>query len=440
MLLLLLTLTANAGVELGSYGRVQVSSDLDGGHGDAVDVVSHGTRLEKSPYLELDVVFGRRLDDGSLFEVVVTPALQGDLFHYDGEWDADLAVRNLYVQASDFSSIPLSAWAGSRMYRGDDVHLLDFWPLDELNTVGGGLDWKPGDWTVSVHTGLNRLTAEEYQVQWRDVPGEGGLDTETVLFMDRQRSVSSLKVDRLLPSGGDVTFRVRAYGELQVLPEGTRVEEEQLLERTLPSDLGSVVGLQLSAWGWANDSHTHVFLRRATGLAAYDELAVPTYGFDTDYRVAGATEYMAAIAGNHETDRLGLLWGGYVRRFEDADSIEVDVDDRWEAAVAVRPIWFTGEHTSLGLELSHQWLRPDGLNPHTRDHDVPQVTKLALLPALQLAPGSFSRPQIRLQYIASYLNDDARLWFDERDERHRANLQHFVGIGAEWWLNSRSYR
>ena len=24
------------------------------------------------------------------------------------------------------------------MYRGDDVYLFDFWPLDNLNTVGGG--------------------------------------------------------------------------------------------------------------------------------------------------------------------------------------------------------------------------------------------------------------------------------------------------------------
>ena len=28
----------------------------------------------------------------------------------------------------------MGIWAGSRMYRGDDIYLLDFWPLDNLNT------------------------------------------------------------------------------------------------------------------------------------------------------------------------------------------------------------------------------------------------------------------------------------------------------------------
>lgn len=443
LFLLFLSSLAQAGVTVGSYGRVQASSDLFGGEGDAVDVVSHGTRLEKDPYLELDVVLDHRAEDDApfedaIFEIVITPAVEGEPFHYDGEWDADLAMRNLYAEARGFSPGPLSVWAGSRMYRGDDVHLLDFWPLDELNTVGGGADWRPEGWDLGLHAGFNRLTDGEWQVQYLDVADEGGVGTETVLYMDRTRLLTSARVARLIDAG-DVTFRVKGYGEFQGLPPANRVEEDWE-NVSLPYDWGTVVGAQLSAWGWGHDSFVHLFARHATGLAAYGELTVPEDGLADDLTVHDAKEYQVALSGNTETERLGVLVGGYVRRFEDADGVDVDVDDRWEAAVALRPTLFTSEHTSLGLELSQQWLRPDGLNPHTRDHDVPLVTKVAVLPAVQVARGSLARPQIRLQYIYTHLNDDARLWFDEDDVRHRSNHQHFLGVGAEWWLNSRSYR
>jgi hypothetical protein len=442
-LFLLAALPAMAEVSLGSYGRIQASTDLSGGQGDAVDVVSHGTRLEKDPYLELDVVFSEELegaDRTALFEVVVTPALAGDLFHYDGEWDADLALRNLYAEARGFSAAPLSAWAGSRMVRGDDVHLLDFWPLDELNTVGGGLMLQPEGWDMRLQAGLNRLSAEDWQVQWTEVPDESAVGSESVLSMDRQRLTSSAQAARLLPFGDGNTVRLKAYGELQALPSGTRYEDDGEIERELPADFGSILGAQMSAWGWGHDCFAHLFVRYATGLSAYGDLTVPTDGMDIDGTVREAREFQTAISANHENERLGLLVGGYLRRFVDADGVSTDVDDRWEAAIALRPTLFLNDFSSLGVEVSQQVLRPDGLNPHSRQHDVPMVTKLAVLPALQLGKGSLARPQIRAQYILTYLNDDARLWFDTRDERHRSNVQHFLGVGAEWWINSRSYR
>lgn len=439
-LLLLLSPPLLAGVAVGSYGRVQSSSDLEGGEGTAVNVVSHGTRLEAGPYLEMDFVMSRKDEKGASFEAVITPALQGDLFHYDGTWDADLALRNLYVEASRFSRAPLSAWAGSRMYRGDDVYLLDFWPLDEVNTVGGGIRYRPEGWDLSAHVGFNRLTEGEWQVQELEVPDEGGLGTESVLTMDRQRAIATAGAARLIPVGEN-TLRIKGYAEVQGLPEGTRLEtDEHFDDETLPAQWGSLAGVQLSAWGWAPDSFVHLFVREATGLAAFGELTVPIESTAPDQKVTDARELMVALSGNTQSARWGSLVGAYVRRFEDGDGVNVDVDDRWEAAVALRPVLFTSRTTSLGMEVSQQWLRPDGLNPHTRDHDVPLVTKIAFLPALQPEPGTLARPQIRLQYILTLQNDDARLWYDEADVRRQANLHQFVGIGAEWWMNSRSYR
>ncbi len=438
MIPLLIIRAASADAFIGSYGRVGVSADATGGQGDAVNVVSWGSRLEKPPYLELDLGFDERLEDGARFRVVVTPAVSGDLFHYTGQWTADLTLRNLYAEADAFVDAPLSVWAGSRIYRGDDVYLLDFWPMDMLNTVGGGASWHPEGLAVDLHAGLSRLegedaTGEAWQHQETEAVEAGGVGTESILVLDRQRLVGS---GRLTWSGSDLG-RIRLYGEVHRLPEGQRLTDEYS-EETLPADRGSVLGTQLSLW--SPGGFTHLWLRYATGLGTIGDLGIPTDGIATDQTFAGAREGRLALASNHDGDTLGVMVGGYLRRFTDADAdIGTDVDDRWEANIAVRPGVTLSEHVRLAAEISHQWLRPDGLNPRTAAHAIPQVTRLAALPTVQIAPGGFSRPHIQLQYIYSHLNNDARAWYAEDDVRHRSNHQHFIGVNAEWWLNSATY-
>ncbi|MEZ4239220.1 MAG: carbohydrate porin [Myxococcota bacterium] len=425
-----------ADLSFGSYGRVTAVTDAQGGQGQAADVVSWPTRLMKGPYVELDAVFDHQLDSGQTFEVVITPAVAGNLFHYDGQWDAAIALRNLFAEVGA-AQAPVAVWAGSRMVRGDDVYLLDMWPLDNLNLVGGGVRWTPSPWALSASVGVARTLDGLYQVQTTQVPVAGGVGAEPVLSLDRQRIVGALKGGRTFDAG-DLTFRVQAYGELHGMPAGERVQDD-LFVQELPADRGTLVGAEVSAWGWGQDSFVHLFARRATGLAAYGTFAVPT-GLATDYRAREAREGLVALAANHQQGRVAVLGGAYLRRFTDADANRVDVDDRWEANLAVRPTVFLGQIASLGVEASQQWLRPDGLNPRTQAHDVPAITRLAVLPAIQPAPSSFARPQVRLQYVYSHLNDDARQWFAAADPRHDSNHQHFVGIGAEWWLDSESYR
>ena len=148
----------------GSYGRIDTSAYLEGGGGDAVKVATWGPRLELDPYMELDLGWVQRSEDGARFKVLITPALSGDLFHYDGQWSEALAIRNLFAEASNFTDgVPLTMWAGSRMVRGDDVYLLDFWPLDELNLVGGGLVARPDRAEIALSVGANRLTSTDWQ-------------------------------------------------------------------------------------------------------------------------------------------------------------------------------------------------------------------------------------------------------------------------------------
>ena len=425
---------------LGSYGRAQASTDLSGGRGEPTNLVAFGPRLEADPYAEIDLGWLHTLEDGARFRALITPAISGEPFHYDGDWDADLAVRNLFAEGFlPAGSGEVNVWAGSRMYRGDDIYLLNFWPLDMLNTYGGGAGFTHERAAVAAHVGFNRIDRDDWQVQRWERPVPGGVGEDAVVILDRQRRIASLKAHGTLPVG-DITLRAKVYGELHSLPEGTRLIDDQV-EEALPADSGSVMGAQLSAWGWADESFVHLFYRRATGLGAYGELAVPSDGFATDYTVTAAREQRVALAFGHEfQERVSLAGGAYVRQYADADGLAVDVDDGWESAMALRPAVNFGQHVSLGVEASHQWLRPNGLNPRTDEHDIPQITKISVLPMVKPRPRTFSRPMIHLTYTASMLNEDALQWFDPLDERAQSDVQHFVGLGAEWWMNSQSYR
>ena len=125
------------GFRFGSYGRISAGDDLRGGKPEEIAIVAHAPRIVEPTYLELDTSYGFTTEQGLKLRPVITLAFDGTLFHDTGEFDAHPALRNMYLDAQ--ISHELSAWAGSRMYRGDDIYLLDYWPLDDQNIVGAGL-------------------------------------------------------------------------------------------------------------------------------------------------------------------------------------------------------------------------------------------------------------------------------------------------------------
>jgi hypothetical protein len=57
-----------------------------------------------------------------------------------------------------------------------------------------------------------------------------------------------------------------------------------------------------------------------------------------------------------------------------------------------------------------------------------------------MGPSAYDRPQLRLVYRASHLNDGARDEYVPDDPRHAHTWVHFLGVQAEWWFNSSTYR
>ena len=428
------------GFRFGSYGRVLASTDLRGGKPEPANVVAHGPRIVEDTYLELDLSYGLYTPRGQLIRPVITLAFDGTLFHDTGDFDAQPAIRNMYLEVEVNKQV--TAWIGSRMYRGDDIYLFDYWPLDDLNTVGGGMAFRADALELAAHAGVNRLD-DEFQFQEIEVanPEQGAT---TVVQLNRQRMVASATAAYTLRRAkSEPSLKLKLHGELHALPSGTRKRVDGTFE-DLPYDTGYLIGAQAGTFGFSDDAryrrHLNVYVRYARGLAAFDELAPPT-SFGTDLKTRRASELSFGVAGNWD-HRLGsVMLGGLSRRFVDADGNTTDFDDGWEYAVNVRPLAkLGGSDLFAGADLSYQARFPRGLNAITQRAEDPAVFQFApMIVYSPMGPSAYDRPQLRLVYRAAAFNEAARDLFVPDDPRARYTWTHFLGLQAEWWFNSSSY-
>src|SRR6185503_10179778 len=102
-----------------------------------------------------------------------------------------------------------------------DIYLFDWWPLDDLNTLGAGLSWhRWAKLRVDAHAGVNRLL-DPFQHQTRDV-SDPEFGATTVDALDRQRLVTSLALTHFVDLPGGRHGKVKLYTEVQSLPSGER--------------------------------------------------------------------------------------------------------------------------------------------------------------------------------------------------------------------------
>jgi len=447
---LTLAIPKDRGFRFGSYGRVIAGTDLRGGKPERSNVVAHGPRIVEPSYLELDFAYGFDTPRGYTLRPVITLAFDGTLFHDTGEFDAQPALRNMYLDAQ--LTKRSTAWVGSRMYRGDDIYLFDYWPLDDQNTVGGGVIYRRreseqlgGDTLeLAAHAGVNRLL-NDFQFQQVDVanPEQGAT---TVVQLNRQRMVVSGTAAYILAGTGNVNIKAKLHTEVHALPSGTRKRVDGTFE-DLPADNGYVLGAQLGAFGFAPESsrfrrHLNLFLRYAKGLASFDELAPPT-SFGSNLETRRASELSFGLSGNWDTNYGYVQLGALSRRFIDADAPGSDYDDGWEYALAVRPLARTPgiPELFLGGELSYQARFPRGLNPTTQRAQDPSVFQIApMIVFSPMGPSGYDRPQLRIVYRAAFLNQAAQDLYVPGDPRADESVSHFLGFQAEWWFNSTTYR
>jgi LamB porin len=328
---------------------------------------------------------------------------------------------------------------------------LNWWPLDNQNTVGGGVSYTlgrgaEGDTMLAFHVGMQRLDTP-FQVQTREVPNPTGLGTVTFLQLDRPRTIETVKLTHFLRNGpGRQVFaddrkgiKLSLYGELHQLPAGVQREPLTERERGLPADSGWMAGAQFGYYTGQRDQYVNVFLRHARGLAAYDPLATPGT-FANNLSVSTAFETQVAVATNWESNDFGVQAAGYLRFFRDGSESATSTGKYDEGTVVVRPHWFATDHFGLAGEASYQLRRTAVPNANADGLRTAGVTRFALMPYFSPAGrGTFKRPQLRMIYSVALRDAGARALYAPDDPTSRRNTEHFLGLSAEWWFNSSSY-
>lgn len=425
------------GFSFGSYGRVVIATDLRGHVGREANIVAHGTRIDDQTYTELEVHRDDNFDGGVRTRVVATLAIRGPLFHQSGTWDAQLAVRNLYIEARDVLTRGLALWVGSRMYRGDDIYLLNWWPLDNLNTVGGGARYDLGNYvTLAMHGGTNRLDSN-YQYQSIRVIPRDGIGAVSVALLDRPRFLGSVKGTFWL-NGRDARRGVKlsVYGEGHTLPEGVRQQPETGARELLPSDGGFVLGGQVGAYTGERNTYVNLFFRYAQGLAAYGDLAVP-YTLSAAQTSERARDVVLALAGNYEYQWFGVLAGAYLRYFRDADPSLYGRNDQWEGTLVLRPTAWFGQHVGLSVEGSWQKVMYNTLDMVSGQPRSGSAWRFAVIPFVTPAGrGNFARPHLRAIYAATLRDEGALRLYAPDDPFARNAIEHYLALSCEWWFNS----
>ena len=426
------------GFSVGSYGRVSIGTDLRGGTPEPISVVGHGPRIVEPSYLELDLYYDQPALADIDVRTVATIAFMDELAHFSGDFEPTIALRNLYAEAVIKRAVGL--WVGSRMYRGDDIYLLDFWPLDDYNTVGGGGWWKDGPWDIRAHIGANRLR-DPFQFQEIEVP-DPEFGSTTIEQLDRQRFVATAT-----PAYVGPWFKVKLHFDIQALGDGELRRDDNSIE-LLPDDFGFTAGGQVGVWDFGpggdgpRGSFANMFVKYSQGLSAFDELDVPE-GLDADKRAfPGAKELLFGLAGNYEFPHGGVQVGGYSRRFVDADPNEEDLDDGWEHVIDLRPYGYLFDGALQGaIDVSYQKRYPRGFNPTLGNRVVnPSIFQIA--PMVMFSPrgaGAYTRPHLRLVFSSARLDNGARDQFATEDPRRNHRWVYFLGLQAEWWFNSSTY-
>ncbi len=432
--------------EFGSYGRVGIASDLQGRTADPLNLVSHGTRFDEDSYAELEFRREDTFKNNIQSRVVATLALAAPFFHFSGQPEQWFLVRNLYAQAKVDGFV---AWIGSRMYRGDDIYLLDWWPLDNQNTIGGGAsyDFAKSDTRIAAHVGMQRLDdPTNYQYQVTQAPSPFGLGATGVVSLDRPRVVETFKFTQLFRNGRvfrkpKAGMKVIAYGEVQEIGAGVYTDPVSQQQSALPSDWGFLAGAQVGFWTGERDTHVNMFVRYAHGLAAYDMLAVPTT-FANNHTTGDSQEVLFAVGGNWEKDWFGILGGAYYRYFSDGSEAPTSLQRYSEGTIDVRPQVYLGNYFGVALDASYQARRYayPNLTSNTGSALFASMWRFALMPYFSpFGRGSYKRPQFRAIYALSIPDSGFRSLYPAEDVRSQRDVQHYLGLNVEWWFNSSSY-
>ena len=340
----------------------------------------------------------------------------------NGPWGGQrLSFREMYAKYDTDNGY--SIWAGKRFYQRKNIHIMDFYYLnnsghgtgiENIDVGAGKLNFAVIKWANDGANADYNRNVYKVDARWNAIPvGFGTLDAAVIYafpaISDKQKD--AVKND----------------------PRGNRGDSGVLL--TL--DHASTVGTSDGSFNLMN----HLIFQWGTNgfgyVGTYGNQAGGNYTPDVDITGVKLIDWGVMDFGSDIDLGYSLLWAHLDngKNHESKGAAWTYTRSGWEYSIVVRPKYKWTEFTRTTLELGYSQMKTTGwvTDPKYEDPDLYKFTI-----AQQFTPGKgfWSRPAIR--FYASYLGGEqfAHGWNTNYAEKNASHHNHQFTFGTQveaWW-------
>ena len=446
-------ISTNKKVSIGSYGRAGVdwSFENEGSIGRRLNLNNMGSiggRLEEQDYLEVAPNFHfspKEGDSTMIYAQVRLSVYSKGVASFANSTSSsigglDFSFPEMFVEARNIKGTGVSIWAGSRLYRGPDVHIADHFYFNDHSGAGFGVEFKK--------TRLSAVFVESTDTT-STVPPYFYLNirTGTPSAALRQRVVFIAEQDLDINESNRVTL----LGEFHRMADADgKVEVDSIADMlNFPSDYGFVLGVkhEHDFKKLRKGSFNHFSLRYGSGIANGGDGGLSktwlTFGAPDTIAKNFRKAYSVALV-NHTllniSDRYTL--NGYVIFTNSKGAADTNhmsktffgkevFNRKFDFTVGVRNQHYLSDYFHLLTEV-HYSQRKDGVNPWA------SMLKFSVAP-VYVPTGSrdtWARPHIRFVASAARYNDYAMesLYSPYLEFTGSKRWGYYFGVKVEWWV------
>ena len=439
---------SNKHFSIGSYGRAGIA------RGDNVQyprslnlngMGSIGGRMEENDYFELAIAlrFAPVSDAADTTRITVQSRLA--LYTTQGQIIGNVtsnsfggitaALPELFAEARNIMGTPWSLWVGARLFRGDDIHIIDHFYFDDHSSQGFGIQYRNTQFSIMLPAAVDTTSSLPPYFYLNIVNGTPTLGL-------RNRSVYI--VEHTLPFEGG---NLKLMGEYHRLAKATLADSVAGL--SYPADFGYVLGIK-----YKKNLSTHLpgsffdgSLRYGSGIAnggdgggsksflTYGGPDLETQSFGNAWSVAVTSSLLWNISNHYSVNTYGI----FMKSRGASDSLNITSDYRGnllfnrktDFAIGARATWYIKDWLHLLHELNFS-SRKDGTQ------DAAQMIKFSIAPTL--VPNGkrdvWSRPHFRFVYSVARYNQFAadNLYSPYLAQTGSKRWGHYFGVKTEWWI------
>jgi maltoporin len=346
------------------------------------------------------------------------------------------AMPELFAEAKNIMGSDWSVWIGARLFRGDDIHIIDHFYFDDHSGQGFGIQHKKTKFSVIFTGSIDTTSTLPPNFYLNIVNGTPTLGL-------RNKYISVLEHEIQVKKG-----YVKLMGEFQRLPSG--ISKDTDTQYSYPADYGFVLGAKYnkSISTKLSGSFNAVSARLGTGIAnggdggssrtymTYGAPNLETNSFKKAYSIALTETFLLNLNEKYSLNGYAI----YTKSRGASDSINKAPDylgkqmlfnRKQDIAFGARGTYYINNWLHLLHELDFAW-RKDGTQ------DFAQMTKFTIAPTLvpTAKRDVWERPHFRFVYSVAHYNQFAanNLYSPYLAQSGTKNWGQYVGVKMEWWI------